>query len=57
MLDDPTAIGMSPATFAYTYIGDRLPGNSACIFVILGTIVAGVVLAFLSRHLLPPEAA
>ncbi len=49
-----TTIGMAPATFAYTYLGDRLPGNSACIFVILGTIVAGVVLALASRKLLPP---
>lgn len=49
-----TTIGMAPATFAYTYLGDRLPGSSPCIFVIVGTIAVGVALVLASRKLLPP---
>lgn len=48
-----TVVGMTPATFAYAYVGARTPESSPCVFVITGIVLVGVALAMFSRWLEP----
>ena len=45
-----TTIGMTPASFAYAYLGEQAPGNVNLLLAVFGVVVTGVVVLAVVRR-------
>jgi uncharacterized membrane protein YdjX (TVP38/TMEM64 family) len=45
-----TTIGMTPASFAYAYLGEQAPGNVNLLLAVFGVFVTGVVILAVVRR-------